>query len=485
MKIKLQLFILGAGFSYSLIILRSFLSSFDARVDDQYSQLQDGNSVVLCMDSLQLTNIDIASVSSRNSIDSPQLVFTTDISSVMEKLGTFVKALRQENLNFIEMLLNHVLHSQFVATDPNFMMDALKQETIKGLEETAKVMVSAGFEKEFSDVYNNCRMECLQECLLHILNTVKTLSGEDVHIMPRKRKDLKDEIKIWIRAFNVTLKIVFPGERQLCDRVFSGFSSAADFSFIEICRGSTILLLTFADSIATRSCSPEGLFNIIEVFETFRDLIPEFESLFCSQNSVSLKNEAITTWKIFRKVIKDIFMGLENFIDKGLMMETYLCSGLHPITQQVMNYLRVVSKSKKTLEQVFEDSSFSGMIHRIMDILESNLEIKAKCSEDPSLGYIFLMNNNTYIVQMTKDNELGILLGDEWYRKYTLKISQYQKSLGTMAPTLVQDFLQLLYNKQQINKIDEWNVEGSKGAKAYKGDVHEIKASLSQPPERY
>jgi hypothetical protein len=265
----------------------------------------------------------------------------------------------------------------------------------------------------------------------------------------------------------------------------SGFSSAADFSFIEICRGSTILLLTFADSIATRSCSLEGLFNIIEVFETFRDLIPEFESLFCSQNSVSLKNEAITTWKIFRKVIKDIFMGLENFIDKGLMMETYLCSGLHPITQQVMNYLRVVSKSKKTLEQVFEDSSFSGMIHRIMDILESNLEIKAKCYEDPSLGYIFLMNNNTYIVQMTKDNELGILLGDEWYRKYTLKISQYQKSLGTMAPTLVQDFLQLLYNKQQINKIDEWNVEGSKGAKAYKGDVHEIKASLSQPPERY
>ncbi|KAK2376568.1 exocyst complex component EXO70B1 [Trifolium repens] len=482
MKIKLQLFILGAGFSYSLIILRSFLSSFDARVDDQYSQLQDGNSVVLCMDSLQLTNIDIASVSSRNSIDSPQLVITTDISSVMEKLGTFVKALRQENLNFIEMLWNHVLRSQFIATDPNFMMDALKHETIKGLEETAKVMVSAGFEKEFSDVYNNCRMECLQECLMLRLFRFNKLSNEDVRIMPWK--SLEDEIKRWIRAFNVTLKILFPGERQLCDRVFSGSSSAADFSFIEICRSSTTQLLNFADSIVTRSRSPECLFKIIEVFETLRDLIPELESLFCDKDSVSLKNEAITLWRKFGKAIGDIFMKLEYWIDQDFTTGTYLSNGLHPITQYVVNYLRVVSQSRQTLEQVFDDSSLSGKILNIMDILESNLEAKAKCYEDPSLGYIFLMNNNTYIVEMTKDNELGTLLGDEWYRKHTLKISHYQKTLGTMTPTLVQDFLQLLYNKQQINKVDELNVEGSEGAKAYKGDVHEIKVSLSQPLER-
>ncbi|KAK2430442.1 hypothetical protein P8452_43829 [Trifolium repens] len=68
MKIKLQLFILGSGFSYSLIILRSSFSSIDAaRVDDQYSQLQDGNPVVLYIDSLQLANTDIDIASSSNS----------------------------------------------------------------------------------------------------------------------------------------------------------------------------------------------------------------------------------------------------------------------------------------------------------------------------------------------------------------------------------------------------------------------------------
>ncbi|XP_045829001.1 uncharacterized protein LOC123920744 isoform X1 [Trifolium pratense] len=485
MKIKLQLFILGAGFSYSLIILRSFFSSIDARGHNQYSQFQDGNSVVLHIDSLKLANTDIACARSRNNMDSPPLVITTDISSVMEQLWTFVKALQQENLNLIQMVLDHVKnyceqHSPLVATDPNFMMDALKPETIKGLEETAKVMVSAGFEKEFSDVYNSCRRECLDKCLMHRLFMLKKLSSEDIHDMPWM--DLEHEIKIWIRAFNVTLKILFPGERQLCDRVFSGFASAADFSFIEICRESIVQLLNFADSIAAGSHSPECLFNIIEVFETLRDLIPEFESLFCDQYSVSLKNEAITIWKKLGKAIRSIFMELEYLLDQNLTTGTYLSSGLHPITQHVVNYLRVVSQSRKTLEQVFDDSSLSGKIINIMDILESNLEAKAKCYEDPSLGYIFLMNNNTYIIPMTKDNELGILLGDEWFQKHTLKIwhyhEQYQITLGTMPPTLVQDFFPLLYIKQQIK-----GVRSIEGSKAYEGNVQEIEALLSQLPK--
>jgi hypothetical protein len=229
------------------------------------------------------------------------------------------------------------------------------------------------------------------------------------------------------------------------------------------------------------------LFKIIEVFKTLRDLIPEFESLFCDHQSVSLKNEAITIWKKYGIAIRAIFLELEYLIDQDLTTETYFSSCLHPITQHVVNYLRVVSHSRQTLEQVFDDSSLSGKILNIMDVLESNLEAKAKYYEDPSLGYIFLMNNNTYIVEMTKDTELGILLGDEWFRKHTLKIwhyhEQYQKTLGTMPPILVQDFFPLLYNKQHINKIHEW--KGSERSKAYKGNVPEREASLSQQPKRY
>jgi len=79
-----------------------------------------------------------------------------------------------------------------------------------------------------------------------------------------------------------------------------------------------------------------------------------------------------------------------------------------------------------------------------MDTLERNLEANSKCYEDPSSGYIFLINNNTYIVAMTKGNELGTLLGDDWLQKHAEKVwhyhTQYQNTKGMMSPTLVKDF---------------------------------------------
>ncbi|MCI68367.1 exocyst complex component EXO70B1-like, partial [Trifolium medium] len=64
-------------------------------------------------------------------------------------------------------------------------------------------------------------------------------------------QELEDEIERWIKASNVALKI--PSERRLCHRVFSGLSSssaASDLSFMEVCRGSVIQLLNFADAVA-------------------------------------------------------------------------------------------------------------------------------------------------------------------------------------------------------------------------------------------
>lgn len=284
-------------------------------------------------------------------------------------------------------------------------------------------MVSAGFEKTFSDVYINCRRECLNDCLRHrLLFGLQKFSTDEVHDMPWM--DLEYEIKRWIIAFNVTLKILFPGERRLCDCIF-GVSSGADFYFTEICRGSTIQLLSFAEFFATERSSPEGFFKLLELFETLRDLIPEIESLFYDQYSVFLKNEVVRILKKFGKAIRGIFTELECLIGQDMMKVTDLGGGLHPITQHVMNYLRLVCQTRRTLEQVFGDYSFSRKMHEIMDILESILKAKSQYFEEPSSGYMFFMNNNTYIIQMTKDNELGTLLGNDWFQKHTQKFWHY------------------------------------------------------------
>ncbi|AES98857.1 transmembrane protein, putative [Medicago truncatula] len=167
MKIKLQLFILGAGFSYFLIILCFSFSSLNAGENSQYSsELQDGNSVILYVDSLQSPSVNNnTSSNATNSIDSPQLVINTNNGNMMEQLRTCVKALKHDNLNLIQIISEHVKkyveeHSQLVVTYPNLIMDIIR---------------------------------------------LTKLNIEDVHNM--SWKDLKDEIERWIRTFNVALKM--------------------------------------------------------------------------------------------------------------------------------------------------------------------------------------------------------------------------------------------------------------------------------------
>ncbi|KAJ0228772.1 Exocyst complex component EXO70B1 [Hirschfeldia incana] len=324
-------------------------------------------------------------------------------------------------------------------TDYDLVIDALPSATINDLHEMAKRMLGAGHGKSCSHVYSACRREFLEESVARL--GLRKLSIEEVHKMPWQ--ELEDEIERWIKAANGSLRILFPSERRLCDRVFFGFASAADLSFMEVCRGSTVQLLNFADAVAIGSRSPERLFKVLDVFETMRDLMGEFESVFSDQFCLVLRNEAVTIWKRLGEAIRGIFMELENLIRRDPAKAAVPGGGLHPITRYVMNYLRAACRSRQTLEQVFEESNngvpskdstlLSVQMSWIMELLESNLEVKSKVYKDPALCYVFLMNNGRYIVQKVKDGDLGLLLGDDWIRKHNAKVRQYHSSYQRSA----------------------------------------------------
>ncbi|KAI3450278.1 hypothetical protein Pfo_006943 [Paulownia fortunei] len=318
-------------------------------------------------------------------------------------------------------------------TDYDVVVDVLPEGIIGDLNEIAKRMA-----------YSACRREFLEQSLSRL--GLQTLSIDEVQRMPWTQ--LEDEIEKWIKTINVALRILFPSERRLCDRVFFGFSSAMDLSFMEVCRGSTIQLLNFADAVAIGSRAPERLFKVLDVYETVRDLMPEFELIFSDDYCLSLRNEAITIWKRLGEVIRGIFMELENLIRWDPAKSVVPGGGLHPITRYVMNYLRAACRSQQTLEQVYEESvarplgsnvdyrkgderslssssSLAVQMAWTMELLESNLEAKSKVYRDSALCSVFMMNNGRYIVQKVKDNELGTLLGDDWIRKHTAKVRQY------------------------------------------------------------
>lgn len=315
-------------------------------------------------------------------------------------------------------------------TDFNIIIDALPSSTINDLHEIAKRMVAVDYGRECSHAYSACRREFLEESLSRL--GLQKLSTEEVQKLPWP--ELEDEIERWCNSAVFSLRILFPSERRLCDRVFNGFPTTADFSFMEVCRGSATQLLNFADAVTISSRSPERLFKVLDVYETLRDLMPEFELLFSDQYCVLLRNEAMAIWRRAGEAIRGIFMELENLISRDPAKSAVPGGGLHPITRYVMNYLRAACKSQQTLEQVFEEerergmaptSSLSVQMAWIMELLERNLEAKSKIYRDAALSCVFMMNNGRYIVQKVKDNELGMLLGDDWIRKHNAKIRQF------------------------------------------------------------
>ncbi|TXG46511.1 hypothetical protein EZV62_027991 [Acer yangbiense] len=322
-------------------------------------------------------------------------------------------------------------HHQIPVAPPiseyNIIIDALPSGTINDLNEIVKRMVTAGFGKECSHMYSSCRREFLEESMSRL--RLQKLSIDEVHKMPWQ--EVEEQIERWVKAANLALRILFPSERRLCDHVFFGLSSAADLSFMEVCHGSSIQLLNFADAISIGSRSPERLFKVLDVFETLRDLMPEFELVFSDQYCLILRNEAMTIWKRLGEAIRGIFMELENLIRQDPAKAAVPGGGLHPITRYVMNYLRAACRSRQTLEQIFEkdsSSSLSVQMSWIMELLQSNLEVKSKIYRDPALCSIFMMNNGRYIVQKVNDSELDLLLGDDWIRKHNAKIRQYHSN---------------------------------------------------------
>ncbi|KAL1816467.1 hypothetical protein DCAR_0520867 [Daucus carota subsp. sativus] len=318
-------------------------------------------------------------------------------------------------------------------SDFNIVIDALPSGTINDLHEIAKRMVIAGYGKECSYAYSSYRREFLDESVSRL--GLQKLSTDEVQKM--QWADLEEEIERWIKAANVAVRILFPSERRLCDRVFYGFSNASDLSYMEVCRGGMTQLLQFADAVAIGSRAPERLYKVLDVFEALRDLIPHIQMVFADQYCLFMCNEAISIWKKLGEAIRGIFMELENLIRRDPAKAAVPGGGLHPITRYVMNYIRVACQSRQTLEQVFEDgvsspvdrpsssSSLSVQMSWMMELLESNLEAKSKIYRDTALASVFMMNNGRYIVQKVKDSELGSLLGDDWTRKHTAKVKQY------------------------------------------------------------
>ncbi|PON84375.1 Exocyst complex protein [Trema orientale] len=297
------------------------------------------------------------------------------------------------------------------------------------LHDLAVQMVQAGQRQQLVKIYRDTRSSVLEESLCKL--GVEKLSKEDVQKMQWEVFEAK--IGNWIHFMRIAVKLLFAGERKVCDQLFDGFDSLSDQCFSEVTAGSVLMLLSCGEAIARSKRSPEKLFVLLDMYEIMRELHSEIETIFKGKACDNIRESASSLTKRLAQTAQETFGDFEEAVEKDATKTAVFDGTVHPLTSYVINYVKFLFDYQSTLRQLFQEfenggessSQLASVTMQIMQALQTNLDGKSKQYKDPALTHLFLMNNIHYMVRSVRRSEAKDLLGDDWVQRHRRIVQQH------------------------------------------------------------
>ncbi|XP_022925541.1 exocyst complex component EXO70A1-like [Cucurbita moschata] len=296
------------------------------------------------------------------------------------------------------------------------------------LHDLAQQMILAGHQQQLFRIYRDIRGAVLEQSLRKL--GVERLSKDDVQKM--QWEALEAKIGNWIHYMRIAVKLLFAGERKICDQIFEGADALQDQCFADVTTSSVSVLLSFGEAIAKSKRSPEKLFVLLDMFEIMRELQPEIETLFGSKACIEMRDSALSLTMRLAETAQETFVDFEEAVERDATKTAVLDGTVHPLTSYVINYVKFLFDYKSTLKQLFQgfeasdpDAQLGVVTKRIVQALQTNLDGKSKQYRDPALTQLFLMNNIHYIVRSVRRSEAKDLLGDDWVQIHRRIVQQH------------------------------------------------------------
>ncbi|ESW33683.1 hypothetical protein PHAVU_001G090100 [Phaseolus vulgaris] len=336
--------------------------------------------------------------------------------------------------------------------DTNF--PGYSEETIASLSKIAREMLFGGYESECCQVYIISRRNAFEE-INQKLGLERISIDEMVTKVPWDTL-ARDMIPAWINTLKQYAAVYFPGERKLTEAVFAENHAVAAGLLGGLSRGVVIQLLNFAEGAAMTKRAGEKLFKLLDMYESLCEVIPIADRLFPEESVEEMETEMTVAKSRLGEASIYIFCELENQIKSETAKTAVPGGAVHPLTRYIMNYLNIAGDYKETLEQVFMEhwkrnradstskpaeqkkeggwdketpSPFATQVLRVMDLLDSSLEGKARLYKEVALSNFFMMNNGRYILQKIKgSSEMSKVMGDNWIRKKSSELRNYHKN---------------------------------------------------------
>lgn len=351
-----------------------------------------------------------------------------------------------------------------------YAVDLINPEVIPHLKSIANMMFASNYDQEFCQAFIGARRDVLDEYLA-ILELEK-LSIEDV--MRMEGENLNYEIKKWIRATKIVIRIYLPSEKCLFDQILGEFGSISPICFVETSKCSMMRLLNFGEAVAIGQHMPEKLFGLLNMYEVLADLLLHIDALFSEEVGASIRIDFHKLQRELGDAAKATLMEFSTAVASYSSSRPFPGGGILHITKYVMNYIRTLAEYRDSLNLLLKDrnrddleplteeetpqdvpSPVAHQLHSVVSLLESNLDSRSKLYKDVCLQHIFLMNNIHYMVQKIKGPELRGFFGDEWIRKHMVKV---QQNVTSYERTTWSSVLSLLREDRSLGSSSPWKV---------------------------
>eukprot|EP00271_Cylindrocystis_brebissonii_P023220 TRINITY_DN950_c1_g1_i1.p1 TRINITY_DN950_c1_g1~~TRINITY_DN950_c1_g1_i1.p1 ORF type:complete len:624 (+),score=152.88 TRINITY_DN950_c1_g1_i1:555-2426(+) len=287
---------------------------------------------------------------------------------------------------------------------------------------------------------------------------------------------LEPRMKRWCEHMRAAVKILFKGERTLCDGVLVKLENFRDRCFAELAGPSLLQLLYTGNCLATaHEQMPEKIVALLWMYKAVRDLLPLIGETFRGDPGASYRQDTeafLDTLKVVVKVAGEDFakkLDEEQQVlaqrppatrrQRGpLTLDPALASEVkvHRHVSYVMNYIRLLCSSGgdsenylALLQEVYDgpksakDSEAVGgaypvgparnlrlAVLKILDSLDSLVHTRAKLLPDGFLVFCFLINNHRYILMHVRQHAAD-LFDLEWRnRKEEMQESRLAHFVG-------------------------------------------------------
>ncbi|XP_051130710.1 exocyst complex component EXO70H1-like isoform X2 [Andrographis paniculata] len=312
----------------------------------------------------------------------------------------------------------------------------------------AECMISSGYTRECSRIYSTIRKSIVDESLYRL--GVEKLTSSEIHKMDWKLLELR--INNWITAIRTAVKTLFNGERILCDHVFAISDSIRERCFAEISKAGAIILFEFPETVARNTKkSPEKLFRALDMYAAISNYLPEIESIFSFNSTLTVKSQVHKSFARLAEVILTALHDFESTILKESSKSPISGAGIHHLTINTMNSLSMLADYSNILSNILAAApppqlpkqslpeSFTAFLDGntsppaalslkmawLVLVLLCKLDTKSKLYKDVSLSYLFLANNLQYVVVKARASNLNRLLGDQWLTELEYKVKQF------------------------------------------------------------